>query len=164
MLTFTESKNEGERARAVNFIDLFSSPKYIFIVMELMQMDLHRYVKRQRPSLDQKHTRQVFKMCLDAVKMCHDRSMLHRDVKPENFLVNVDKSNHLIDLKLTDFGQCCYMDKELIRRDKFGTLGFVAPEALVGFKKIDYKIDTWSLGALLFYMITGKLPFYGNEL
>ena len=56
------------------------------------------------------------------------------------------------------------MERDLIRRDRFGTIGFLAPEALVGFKKIDYKVDTWSLGVLLFLMISGELPFNGSEL
>lgn len=88
-------------------------------------------------------------MCC-ALQEIHKHSILHRDVKPENILVNYET------LKLSDFGWSIYSDQS--RKTFCGTLDYISPEQLLG-SYYDYRIDIWSIGILCFELLAGKLPF-----
>lgn len=88
---------------------------------------------------------------------------MHRDLKPENVLVNVDRQGQITSLKLADFGQGCKIYKNTMCSAKFGTKGYIAPEALSGYVRFDQKVDSWSLGILLYNLVCGNMPFTGSE-
>ena len=88
---------------------------------------------------------------------------MHRDIKPENVLVNLNANGQIKDLKLTDFGQSCKIYKNTKPSSKFGTVGYQAPEAIQGAVRFDEKVDSWSLGVILYNMVSGKMPFTGSE-
>ena len=137
--------------------------KYIFLVTELLHMDLYRYTKMVGGQLSEKSVKEIFKWCVQTVQSCHRRNVIHRDLKPENILVNVDKAGNITALRLADFGQSCDSGKPVSRSGKFGTRGYTAPEALVGYRKLDFKIDCWSLGVILYNLVCGGvMPFEGT--
>ena len=90
---------------------------------------------------------------------------MHRDLKPENLLVNIDQNNKISDLKLCDFGMACniYRRRNVPVDFEIGTVGYIAPEVLKQDTDYNEEIDSWSLGVILYQLVTGKLPFRGSE-
>ncbi|CAM9611933.1 unnamed protein product [Chrysoparadoxa australica] len=87
-----------------------------------------------------------------ALKYCHDRHVIHRDMKPENLLVGARG-----ELKIADFGWSVHAPNS--RRKTFcGTLDYLAPEMIHG-SDHDYAVDIWTLGILLYEFLAGVPPF-----
>ena len=95
-----------------------------------------------------------------SIKYCHDNWIIHRDIKAENIIVQDEK--HLF-VKLIDFGSCEILTKtNLTSIYKVGSPSYIAPEILNG-EEYDYCCDIWSLGVLLYYLLSGNKPFTGNS-
>lgn len=101
----------------------------------------------------------IMRGMLKAVQHCHSRGVLHRDVKPENFLWEGVGGSGV--LKIADFGISCFWDPESPPRDTCGTALYMAPET---WKKLPYEteVDVWGLGVSLALLLTGKYPFDGD--
>ena len=99
----------------------------------------------------------------DALAYAHAQGVIHRDIKPENILLS---AGHPV---LADFGIARAIDlagvRQLTRtgRGSPGTPAYMSPEQLMGDKELDGRSDTYSLGCVLFEMLTGKPPFAGKE-
>lgn len=94
----------------------------------------------------------------------HANHVVHRDIKPENILINPEKSN----LKFIDFGIASVLSQEtaqvIYRRGLIGTLHYISPEQTGRINRdVDYRTDIYSLGVTLYEMITGRLPFTGED-
>ncbi|KXN65474.1 Ampk-like protein Snf1, partial [Conidiobolus coronatus NRRL 28638] len=91
---------------------------------------------------------------VDALAYCHRHSVVHRDIKIENIMVDSHDR-----IKLIDFGLANFYDPSSHLNTSCGTIPYTAPEILRGDKYIGPEIDIWSLGVVLFTMLTGSLPF-----
>lgn len=92
---------------------------------------------------------------VESLQFCHENNVVHRDLKPENILLT--KENNI---QLCDFGlSAC--QKESIQ-GHYGTIDFLAPE-VVSNTIYDFRIDNWSLGVLVYELLTGLLPFGSPE-
>jgi serine/threonine protein kinase len=94
---------------------------------------------------------------LRAINHCHAWGVTHRDIKPENIMYGSDG-----EIKLIDFGLSRFLEEERIGRNALktvaGTLAYMAPEIMT--EKYDPKhCDIWSLGVLMYLMVSGYLPF-----
>jgi len=105
--------------------------------------------------LDEKTARTYFQMMIQGIKACHDSGITHRDIKPQNLLL--DKNYNL---KLTDFGLSKINDNPDadMKTTYVGTRGYQAPELLAG-KKYNKSCDVFSAGVVLFILLTGYPPF-----
>ena len=104
---------------------------------------------------------------MDALIAAHDEGIVHRDIKPENvFLHELDDGT--IVPKVIDFGIAKVID-ELDRMERtatgmvFGTPWYMSPEQALGDSSIDARTDVWSVGAMIYEMVCGTLPFGGNN-
>ena len=96
----------------------------------------------------------------DALAYAHRQQVVHRDIKPANVMFDMESDT----VKVTDFGIARITDSNKTRTGLvLGTPSFMSPEQLAG-KKVDGRSDLYSLGVMLFQMLTGKLPFRGESL
>ncbi|WP_437524706.1 protein kinase [Sorangium sp. So ce726] len=104
-----------------------------------------------------------------AIRRAHDAGLVHRDLKPANlFLVRVEGEQDEI-VKILDFGIVketgAALTEEVTRTGELlGSPHYMSPEQVRGEKDIDQRSDLWSLGVILFYGVTGELPFQGAQL
>src|SRR5262245_24476009 len=100
----------------------------------------------------------IITQVVQALQYAHDRQVVHRDVKPDNILLQSDGK-----AKLTDFGLAkdySVSDQELTRMASgLGTPHFMAPEQFSNAREADLRCDVYSLGATLYNLLTGRLPF-----
>ena len=103
-------------------------------------------------------TFKIMNQLFSSIKLLHDNGIIHRDIKPENIMLTDEKN---LNIKLIDFGSCEIINNNKTKR-KVGTPSYISPEILNGLE-YDYKCDIWSLGILMYFLLSGATPFNGNN-
>jgi len=105
---------------------------------------------------------------ITAICYCHSNNIVHRDIKAENILIestrieNIDgKEIELCEIRLTDFSSARSFNRSKKLTKKVGTPYYIAPEVLK--RSYNEKCDIWSIGVLLFILLCGKPPFWGDS-
>ncbi|XP_058442355.1 sperm motility kinase 2B-like [Marmota monax] len=107
--------------------------------------------------MQEEEARRLFREVVCAVAYCHDKGMVHRDLKPKNIML--DAKGHI---KLIDFGFSTWVTPGQKLKESWGTLSYIAPEIIQRKAYEGPPVDIWSLGVTLYFMLTGKLPFMGS--
>jgi len=136
----------------------FQNEKRVYMVMDYCNGgDLYTHLRRER-SFTENRSRFYAAEILVGLNYLHQRGIIYRDLKPENILLDTD--GHI---KLSDFG---LSKTNMVKGEKTytccGTPEYVAPEILKN-EGHDYKVDYWSLGAVLYDMLTGAPPFFNKN-
>ncbi len=132
-----------------------AGPAVPFIVMELVEgTSLHE----SRPqSLDE--VLSIARQVCEALAHAHKQGVVHRDIKPENILITTDGA-----VKLTDFGLARSVTSHITADGPIvGTVFYLAPELALG-QPFDGRADLYALGVVLYELVTGRLPFTGDDL
>jgi len=142
----------------INFYDRFNDENLMFMVLEYCPNGtLAKQIKTGKTYNGPFFLKLARDLTL-AMSHCHHRSVFHRDIKPDNILI--DKFNRP---RLADFGlshQGCQNDKNRV----IGTLAFMPPELFGNSPIIDLaKADVWSLGVTLYNALTGSLPWFAGD-
>ena len=143
----------------IRFIDSFENYKYLFLVVEYLQGgDFKEYVFNRNYSLKEDKCAKIMKQIGEALQYLHMNGIIHRDIKPENILVSNKLVSQYTVFKIMDFGLSKIKGINEKARESYGTLCYVAPEILLK-KPYDEKIDIYSLGIVLYYALSKKIPF-----
>ena len=149
---------KGIRCR--NIVKIFETLVHgdrVFMIMEIMPKgDLRKYVNKVG-ALREPNARKMFADILNGVSYLHERSIVHLDLKLENLLLNQD-----LMVKITDFG-CARLQ---IGRKRFnipcGSYAYGAPEVISGRTYNGITADIWSIGIILYCMVSARLPYADN--
>jgi serine/threonine kinase 32 len=134
----------------------FQDIEYMYLVVDLMSGgDLRFHISRKTFTEDAVRFWIAELGC--ALRYVHGQNIIHRDIKPDNVLLDADGHVHL-----TDFNVASDIVPGKILSSKSGTLAYLAPEVYAG-KGYDVRADWWSLGVLFYECIYNKRPFDGNS-
>ena len=143
----------------VKILDTFETKDYILIVMEnISGGDLLSFVKK-RTKLNEKICKFIFKQLLQSLKFIHSKNIIHRDIKLDNVLIDLNNN-----IKLCDFGVGKMIREGEILTDQCGTPAYIAPEILENKGYEGPPVDVWSSGVVLYSMLSGTVPFKSNNL
>ncbi len=129
-----------------------------YIVMELIEgVTLKEYLQ-QKGRLSWQESIFFAEQISSALVHAHSRGIIHQDIKPQNIIILRDGT-----AKLTDFGIASFATTQETRvvQEAIGSVHYISPEQAKG-SKIDYRTDIYSLGVVMYEMLTGKLPFEGE--
>jgi calcium/calmodulin-dependent protein kinase I len=144
----------------VPIIDFFEEPECYFIIMELMAGgDLFDRIGKKK-SYSEADARDLVIKMLKAVAICHQKNIAHCDMKPKNLLLVAENDDSFI--KLADFGFAARVHQPKSLTKQCGTPFFVAPEILIR-RPYDQQSDMWSVGCIVFLLLSGNLPFLGRS-
>ncbi len=129
---------------------------YFFIAMELLDSASLDHQIREQGQIDETTALRLIHEVTEGLAAAHQRSLIHRDIKPGNILVDAGGT-----AKLVDFGLALVHGEEEQAADLWATPFYVPPEKLVG-QPEDFRSDIYSLGATLFHMLSGQPPFDAN--
>ena len=133
----------------------------VYMVMEWVDGRLLRKILDEQHKLPQERAVRLAVRILDALDYVHSRGVAHRDLKPEN--VMVDES---VNIKLIDFGIAAHAKSRRLTFAKLsqtmGTPDYISPEQVKG-KRGDARSDLYAMGVILYEMLTGKVPFSGDN-
>ena len=142
----------------VNIFDVSRSGNVDYIVMELIDgITLKEYLGR-RGQLTPKEVTIFATQIARALEHAHDHNIIHRDIKPHNIMLLRDGT-----VKVADFGIAHFGAKETTysKGEAIGSVHYVSPEQAKG-SHVDNRTDLYSLGVVMYEMITGRLPFEGD--
>ena len=144
-------------------LEMFEDEKFFLIIMEYINGgNLFSFVKKRR-KLSEKTAKFLFRQIILGIKYIHEQNIVHRDIKLENLLIDLNNN-----VKICDFGIGRKLEnKKQLLHDQCGTLMYMAPEILLSSKEKGYEgfpVDIWSAGISLYIMLSGTLPFnYKNK-
>lgn len=145
-----------EHPNIVNIYDVGSENNMYYIVMEYVEgITLKTYVEK-KGRLNFKEALSIAIQVGRGIEAAHKKNIVHRDIKPQNIIISTEGK-----VKVTDFGIARAATSNTIHADVMGSVHYSSPEqARNGF--VDYKSDIYSLGIVMYEMVTGKVPFDGD--
>ena len=145
----------------VRLLDHLENNDYIYIVTEYIGGGtLGQYLKKKKFNFSERQATNIMSQIANGVKYLHQYGIAHRDLKPDNIMITQQNDYGVI--KIMDFGLSKILSPNERMVDGYGTLSYVAPEVLLR-TPYNKEVDIWSMGVILFYMLSGKLPFRGHK-
>ena len=161
-------KNEIELLRKmdhpniIKLYEIFESDRSLYLIMEECKGGeiFSKIIERINAKLmySEKDAANIIKQVISCINYCHNKNICHRDLKPENLLYLKDGPEKDNIIKVIDFGLSQNNNK---LKSKVGTAYYVSPEVLRG--NYTEKCDIWSVGVILYLLLTGEPPFNGQN-
>ncbi len=146
-----------EHPNIVNIYDVGSENSIHYIVMEYVEgITLKTYIEK-KGQLSFKEAVSIAIQVGRGIEAAHNKHIIHRDIKPQNIIISTEGK-----VKVTDFGIARVANTNTINSDVMGSVHYASPEqARNGF--VDEKTDIYSLGIVMYEMVTGRVPFDGES-
>lgn len=146
-----------EHPNIVNIYDVGSENSIHYIVMEYVEgITLKTYIEK-KGQLSFKEAVSIAIQVGRGIEAAHNKHIIHRDIKPQNIIISTEGK-----VKVTDFGIARVANTNTINSDVMGSVYYASPEqARNGF--VDEKTDIYSLGIVMYEMVTGRVPFDGES-
>ena len=145
----------------VRLLDHLENNDFIYIITEYIEGGtLGQYLKKKKFNFSERQATNIMSQIANGVKYLHQYGIVHRDLKPDNIMITQQNDYGVI--KIMDFGLSKIVSPNERMVDGYGTLSYVAPEVLLR-TPYNKEVDIWSLGVILFYMLSGHLPFRGKK-
>lgn len=145
----------------IRFLQAIETTHRVYIIMEYAENGSLFDIIRAHGYIDETRSRKWFGQLLDALQYCHERGVVHRDIKCENLLLDTDYN-----IKVSDFGfarahmRCRSNAEDYTLSETFcGSYAYASPEILQGIPYAPHLSDIWSMGVVLYAMVFGRLPF-----
>ena len=142
--------------------DIFYDNYNVNIITDFAKhSDLHNYIQKHKTKNRKIHEKTIwtiFIKCCYGIDYLHQHNIIHRDLKPANILLNENAN-----ISIADFGISKIVEKKIKSYTMIGTPYYISPE-MYSDKNYDKKIDVWSLGCILYEMMTFNVPFQANDI
>ena len=145
--------NNGESI--IQCIEAFIFKDRYWIILEIMEGALTDILIALNTNYTEKFCQFVLLKTLQGLAFLHDRHVIHRDIKSDNILINMDG-----EVRLADFGYAVQLTEENnARKTKVGTVCWMAPELIRGERKYNTSVDIWSFGVFAMELANGEPPY-----
>lgn len=143
----------------VKVYDVSVTDKLQYIVMEYVDgITLKEYLKQRGGTLTWKETVHFATQILSALQHAHSKGIIHRDVKPQNIMLLADGSIKMMDFGIARFSRA---QSQTVSDKAIGSVHYISPEQAKG-ERTDARTDIYSVGVMLYEMLSGRLPFDGD--
>nr|AAI34811.1 Zgc:158623 protein [Danio rerio] len=148
--------------RVVNLHEVYEMPSEMVLVLEYAAGGeiFNQCVADRDEAFTEQEVKRLMKQILEGVSFLHNNNVVHLDLKPQNILLTSESP--LGDIKIVDFGLSRLLSNSHEVREIMGTPEYVAPEVL-NYEPISTATDMWSIGVLVYVMLTGISPFLGDD-
>lgn len=145
-----------------------------FIIMEYVPGETLYSLLQRKSCITLEQSIQIIIQISKALSAAHKSNIVHRDLKPENIMIKSYNNQKIdlasleeIEIKILDFGAAKWIDDRAITLTEegsiIGTLTYMSPEQLEGSRDIDHRSDVYSFALIIYKILTGKLPFIGDN-
>ncbi|EDQ91821.1 uncharacterized protein MONBRDRAFT_17670 [Monosiga brevicollis MX1] len=150
---------ELSHPNVVSLMEVIHSENKLYLVFEFLDQDLKKHIDSQRNGLSMELIKSYMLQLLKGIDFCHARRILHRDLKPQNLLINREGF-----IKLADFGLARAFGIPIrAYTHEVVTLWYRAPEILLGQRQYACPVDMWSIGCIFAEMVTRRPLFPGDS-
>jgi len=119
---------------------------------------MESYINNQKGTISEKEVIALMTIILDAFSYAHSKGVIHRDIKPSNIIIDKDNNIKILDFGIAKILDSGFSDLHTKTGIKIGTLVYMSPEQVKG-EEISYLTDIYSLGIVLFQLLTGRTPY-----
>ena len=149
-----------DHQNVIKIYEFYSDDKNYYLITEYCPGgDLFTATKNE--NLSEVQVSNIIYQILLALNNLHKMKIMHRDLKPENILITKKEKNGLYRIKICDFGTSHIFQIGEKEKNITGSSYYIAPEVLQ--KKYDFRCDLWSVGVIMYVLLTKKIPFHGTS-
>ena len=150
-----------DHPNVVKIFEFYNSEDAYYLITEYCEGGELFKIISDKKKLSEIQCAYIMYQVLSAIKYCHKLKIMHRDLKPENILIyKHNKEKDYYDVKICDFGTSQIFKKGEWQSQPCGSVYYVAPEVIQ--KKYNSKCDLWSVGVIIFMLLSNKAPFGGK--
>ena len=151
-----------DHPNVVKIFEFYNSEDAYYLITEYCEGGELFKIISDKKKLSEIQCAYIMYQVLSAIKYCHKLKIMHRDLKPENILIyKHNKEKDYYDVKICDFGTSQIFKRGEWQSQPCGSVYYVAPEVIN--KKYNSKCDLWSVGVIMFMLLSNKAPFGGKN-